>query len=73
MKFNKNSLRTYNGKNGRKAYIAYQGKVYDVSALFKDGEHRSCIAGNDLTDILEMMPHGDRVTEEYPVVGEMED
>jgi len=29
--FNKNELAKYNGKNGTPAYIAYKGKVYDVS------------------------------------------
>jgi predicted heme/steroid binding protein len=31
----------YNGKDGRPAYIAYKGKVYDVtnSFLWKGGRH----------------------------------
>ena len=73
MKFNKNSLRIYNGRQGQKAYIAYKGNVYDVTELFQEGEHRSCIAGNDLTDVLEMMPHGDEVVGRFAVVGQMED
>ena len=34
-------LRRYSGENGQPAYIAYQGKVYDVSKsrYWKDGLH----------------------------------
>lgn len=73
MKLKRNSLRAYNGRKGQKAYIAYKSKVYDVTELFTDGEHRSCIAGNDLTDVLDMMPHGAEVVERFPLVGELED
>ncbi len=72
MKIPKKSLGFYNGRDGQKAFIAYKGKVYDVTELYKDGEHNSCIAGNDLTGVLEMMPHGDEVVSRYPVVGELE-
>ncbi len=30
-KFTREELKKYDGKNGRPAYIAYKGKVYDVS------------------------------------------
>lgn len=72
LKLSLNALRHYNGRNGEKAFIAYKGQIYDVTDLYKDGEHNSCIAGNDLTDILEMMPHGDDVVARYPVVGILE-
>lgn len=71
-KFTKEELRYYNGQKGRPAYVAYLGRVYDVSALYKDGDHKGCIAGNDLTDILQMMPHGDKVIWKFPVVGILE-
>lgn len=73
VKIKKHSLANYNGKNGRQAFIAFQGKVYDVTELFINGEHNSCIAGNDLTDILESMPHGAQVLECYPIVAELEE
>ena len=40
------ALAQYDGKNGNPAYVAYKGKVYDVSAsfLWKDGNHKFFIA-----------------------------
>ena len=34
MKLTIQELKNYDGKNGRKAYIAYKGKIYDVSESF---------------------------------------
>jgi predicted heme/steroid binding protein/uncharacterized membrane protein len=53
-------LGQFDGKEGRPAYIAYNGNVYDVtnSRLWKDGNHaRKHQAGTDLTDILKTAPH----------------
>ena len=53
-------LHHFDGKEGRPAYIAYNGKVYDVtgSRLWKEGSHaRKHLAGNDLTDALRLAPH----------------
>ena len=58
--FSKEELARYNGKNRAPAYIAYKGKVYDVSASFiwRDGRHQVIHnAGEDLTDSLEQAPH----------------
>lgn len=73
LKIKKLSLGNYNGKNGNQAFIAYKGKVYDVTDLFVNGEHNSCIAGNDLTDILELMPHGDQILDRFLIVADLED
>ncbi|KJR40743.1 cytochrome b5 [Candidatus Magnetoovum chiemensis] len=54
-------LSAYNGKEGSPAYIAYDGKIYDVtnSKLWQSGAHmRKHTAGNDLTDALKTAPHG---------------
>jgi predicted heme/steroid binding protein len=70
--FTEEELVRYNGKNGNPAYVAYDGKVYDVSAsfLWKDGAHQVFHrAGVDLTDALEQAPHGGEVIEKFPVVG----
>jgi predicted heme/steroid binding protein len=61
-----------NGKNGKPAYIAYQGKVYDVSnsAFWMDGDHLgSHEAGKDLTSEIELAPHSEDVVTRYNVVG----
>jgi len=58
-------LQSFDGKEGRPAFVAYKGKVYDLtgSRYWKDGSHaRKHIAGRDLTDALRTAPHGeDRV------------
>lgn len=48
------TLKSYNGKSGAKAYVAYSGKIYDVSnsAYFRNGVHTkdsSVVAGVDIT------------------------
>jgi predicted heme/steroid binding protein len=71
-KFTKEELARYNGKNGNPAYVAYKGKVYDLSAsfLWKDGMHQVFHrAGVDLTNALEQAPHGADVLEKFPLVG----
>ncbi len=70
--FTREELSEYNGKNGNPSYIAYKGKVYDVSAsfLWKDGRHQVFhVAGVDLTDALGQAPHGVEAIEKFPVVG----
>lgn len=70
--FSKEELARYNGKNGAPAYIAYKGKVYDVSASFiwRNGRHQVVHnAGEDLTDGLEQAPHGVEMLERLPVIG----
>ena len=55
-------LHNFDGKEGRPAYIALKGNIYDVtdSRLWKDGSHaRKHLAGNDLTDVLKTAPHNE--------------
>jgi predicted heme/steroid binding protein len=71
-KFTLEELKEYDGKNGKPAYIAYQGKVYDVSlsGLWGEGEHMGMHqAGKDLTEDLELAPHRDEVLEKAKLVG----
>ncbi len=56
-----NELKKYDG-NGKPAYFACGGIIYDVSdsTWFTDGEHMaSHFCGRDLTDELKNAPHGD--------------
>jgi len=60
--FSIEELHAFDGKEGRPAYVACKGSVYDVteSKLWKDGSHlRKHSAGNDLTEILKTAPHGE--------------
>jgi predicted heme/steroid binding protein len=63
-------LAEYNGTNG-KAYVAYQGKVYDVSnsTLWTGGIHKGHNAGKDLTEEMNKAPHGSEILNGFPVVG----
>jgi len=70
--FDENELASYDGQNGKPAYIAYKGKIYDVSDsfLWKDGKHQVIHrAGRDLTDAFQKAPHGEEVLKRFPVVG----
>ncbi len=72
-RFTPASLRKYDGKEGRRAYIARMGKVYDAtdSARWKDGEHFKHLAGEDLTDSLAHAPHGEEMLERLDEIGEL--
>jgi predicted heme/steroid binding protein len=73
-KFTSKELEEHNGKNGKPAYIAYQGKVYDISGsdLWRDGEHMGMHqAGRDLTEELELAPHREEMLERVKLVGEL--
>jgi predicted heme/steroid binding protein len=74
-KITKQQLAQNNGQNGKPAYIAYQGKVYDVSnsSFWGDGSHMGMHeAGKDLTEELSMAPHGADNFAKVKFVGELE-
>ncbi|OGW17206.1 MAG: hypothetical protein A2X56_10315 [Nitrospirae bacterium GWC2_57_13] len=61
----------FDGKDGRPAYIAYQGRIYDVtgSRLWKNGSHMmKHAAGHDLTSLLSTAPHGEDKVKAMTVV-----
>lgn len=71
-RFIKNELSRYNGKNGAPAFIAYKGRVYDVSRsfLWSNGRHQVVhAAGCDLTGSLHEAPHDASLLNRFPVVG----
>jgi predicted heme/steroid binding protein len=64
------------GKDGRPAWIAFRGKVYDVSECFlwKGGRHMAMHeAGQDLTHVLEQAPHGEELLERARLIGILEE
>jgi predicted heme/steroid binding protein len=73
-KFTSEELEEHNGKNGNPAYIAYQGKVYDISQsdFWVSGEHMGMHqAGKDLTEELELAPHREEMLERVQLIGEL--
>ena len=65
-------LLSFNGKDGKPVYIAFQGKVYDVSKspLWSKGLHMNRHpSGKDLSGEISAAPHGTEVFERYPQVG----
>ncbi len=70
--FTSEDLARYNGRDGMPAYVAYKGRVYDVSDsfLWQGGRHQVLHdAGADLTAALEQAPHGEDLLDRFPVVG----
>ena len=69
-------LAEYDGRDGRQAYIAVNGTIYDVtdSPRWENGFHPpDHQAGKDLTEELSKAPHVRSVVERFPVVGTLED
>ena len=70
--FTLQELAQYDGQDGRRAYVAFEGRVYDVtdSKLWKAGQHmRRHQAAADLTKEVGDAPHDASVFERVPVVG----
>jgi predicted heme/steroid binding protein len=68
-------LAKHDGRDGRPAYVAVNGTIYDVTAspLWSGGNHQdSHHAGHDLTEELKSAPHVRAVVERFPVVGRLE-
>ncbi|KAA0888319.1 CopD family protein [Oryzomonas rubra] len=67
-------LAAFDGKDGRPAYFAFEGKVYDAtqSKLWKQGIHMGRHnAGNNLTEALSLAPHGSEKVTAMTAVGEL--
>lgn len=69
--FTKEELKKFDGQNGNPAYIAIEGKVYDVTNAprWNEGMHEGVKAGEDLTDKMKNAPHGLSKLEGLTVVG----
>lgn len=70
--FDLDELAECNGKDGKPIYVAYQGKVFDVSKskLWKGGVHMNRHqAGKELATDIRAAPHTPEVLEKFPQVG----
>lgn len=69
-------LAQFDGKEGRPAYIAVDGDIYDVSKVsrWRNGQHNGFTAGNDLTEeIKAISPHGVSKLKTVPMIGRVKD
>ena len=71
--FTLEELKKYDGSQGI-AYVAYQGKVYDVSKSYqwKRGIHQiRHYAGCDLSLTMKQAPHTPDLLFRFPVIGQL--
>ena len=61
-----------NGREKSEIWVAYQGKIYDLTAsrLWDGGQHYEHWAGQDLTSTLDAdAPHNNNVFNKFKIVG----
>ena len=71
--FTEKELREYDGREGV-TYIAYLGKVYDVSTSYhwRHGIHHAThCAGCDLTEASKRAPHNADPLKKFPQIGKL--
>ena len=71
--YSKSQLALRNGQDKPEIWVAYQGKIYDVSRsrLWRNGKHYEHWAGQDLTSELPDAPHNENVFDKFEIVGEL--
>lgn len=72
-KYTKAQLALRNGQDRDEIWVAYLGKVYDVtnSRLWRNGKHYEHWAGQDLTPELADAPHTQSVFDKFVQIGEL--
>lgn len=69
--FTLEELAEFDGRDGKPAYVAFKGIVYDVteSSMWGDGDHEDQHqAGADLTDAHQDAPHDEYIVD-FPEIG----
>jgi predicted heme/steroid binding protein len=66
-------LSVFDGTNGKKAYIAVDGFIYDVTndPNWRNGMHNGFRAGNDLSIAINSSPHGKSFLTRVPKIGKL--
>ncbi len=69
--YTKQQLALRNGQDKPEIWVAFEGKIYDVSLsrLWRNGKHYEHWAGQDLTEELKDAPHTRSVFEKFDVIG----
>jgi predicted heme/steroid binding protein/uncharacterized membrane protein len=73
-RMDREKLSQYDGAEGKPAYVAHEGRIYDVtvSKLWRNGQHmKTHRAGSDLTVGIKTAPHGPEVLERFQAVAEL--
>jgi len=66
--FTKEELSFHDGKDGRPAYVAVDGLVYDLSSIYKNGTHHGYEAGLDLSEEFHN-EHSSQILSFFTIVG----
>lgn len=66
-------LAKFDGKEGRPAYVAINGIVYDVTGVkaWSGGAHKGGTPGTDITPLIGKSPHGEKVSKNLKAVGKL--
>lgn len=69
--FTLNELSKYDGKNGKPAYVAIEGIVYDISndPIFKEVKDMGIMAGKDLTEQFNLYYRMNQIINKMPKIG----
>lgn len=70
--YSKGELSLRNGQDKEEIWVAYKGKIYDLTSSKKwvGGKHYNIHwSGQDLTSELQSAPHTELVFSRFPVVG----
>ncbi|UCS94206.1 cytochrome b5 [Echinicola marina] len=71
--YTKQQLALRNGQDKPEIWVAYKGRIYDVSSsrLWRNGKHYEHWAGQDLTDELPDAPHTENVFDKFETIGQL--
>ncbi|MCB9245915.1 MAG: cytochrome b5 [Flavobacteriales bacterium] len=74
-RYTRAQLALRNGQDKDQVWIAYQGRIYDVtnSRLWFTGKHYGHWAGQDLTDELKDAPHTESVFKRFMHIADLAD
>lgn len=72
--FTLTELAEFDGREGRNAYVAVDGLIYDVTgnSMWPNGLHRGLHqAGQDLSEVINSSPHGKSVLDGLEIIGRL--